>query len=627
MEKQKDAIILPAFLNDGMVLQRESRVRIWGKAVPGAELKLTFRGRIHRTLVSGSGDWEIELGRLKAGGPDEMLIECESSSRLLKDILVGDVWLLGGQSNMQIPIRRTLDLFADEVKNAEYPELRSFTVPQEYDFHGPREEVTGGSWVSVNPSSIYDFSAIGYFFAKRVHEKYKIPIGLIQSAIGGTPVEAWMSEQSLRRFKRFQDELTLCKDDTYVNGTKQKEEQRNNRWYGELYEKDEGLQDAKGIWYSEDYDDSAWKVMEIPRSFEGTELEDFKGSVWFRKEIDIPKGMLKGKGKIAIGTIIDADDTYINGVQIGNTGYLYPPRRYEIPEGLLQEGRNVITVRVLVTQNTGGFVSDMPYYIRANGEELPISGTWKYKIGAVMKAQLPTTFFQYKPTGVFNGMIYPLRKYAIKGIMWYQGESNTGYPYDYKELFEAVIKDWRELWNLGELPFLYVQLPNFCLWKKEPDISGWARLRNEQRKALEIPGTGMVVAIDKGMYNDLHPWDKKSIGDRLFLLASDLVYGEELVGSGPLYDYMERDGASIKLHFKHTGSGLMVKGDKPEGFELCGADGVYYPADAVLEKHAAVVTSRYVKEPMALRYAWADNPEEANLYNREGLPASPFETN
>ena len=627
MEKHQNRLELPTLISDGMVLQRDAKVRIWGKAPAKEELRLTFLGEQYRTMTTESGAWEIILNPLEPGGPFEMELECRSSKLTLHDIMVGDVWVLGGQSNMQIPIRRTLDLFADEVKEASCPEIRSFLVPMVYDFHGPKEELTGGSWISVNPTSVYDFSAIGYFFAKKVYDKYKIPIGLLFTAIGGTPAEAWISEKTLMRFGRFDELLTLCKDDSYIQETMKQEELQNSLWYKELDEKDTGLKDPSGPWYREDCDISDWKEIRIPLSFEGTELGNLKGgAIWFRKEIDVPASMLTGPGTLVLGTIIDADETYLNGVRIGGTGYLYPPRRYEIPEGLLREGRNTITVRLLLTRNTGAFVTDMPYVLRANGQELSISGLWSYRIGAVTERQQPTTFFQYKPTGLFNGMIHPLRKYAIKGVLWYQGESNDTYPYDYKELMEAVIMDWRQAWGIGYFPFLYVQLANYCPWRKEPEISSWAYLREEQRRAMNIPGTGMVVTIDKGMYNDLHPWDKKSVGERLALWAFHMVFGEDIVCSGPIYDTMEREGSALRFYFKHTGSGLCHRGDKIDTLEVCGEDGVFYPAEAVIDQDTLLVTCSSVTAPAHARYAWLDNPESANLYNKEGLPASPFTT-
>lgn len=613
---------LSPLISDGMVLQRDSEVMIWGKGVFEKEVRLSFLDEEYSTRVNKDGGWSIVLKNLKPGGPYDMVINHDNYEKIIKDILVGDVWVLAGQSNMQIPISRTLDLFEEEVKDANYPEIRQFTVPMVYDFNKPIDELNGGNWIPVTPDTVYDFSAVGYFFSKKIYDKYNIPIGLLFTAIGGTPAEAWISEGSLMRFDRFREILTMCKDDSYVQGTIKSEQEYNDNWYSELYQKDEGLKDIP--WYSEEYRDNDWREIQLPGSLRGTELEPIRGAIWLRKEIDLPEHMHGKEGKLILGTVIDADDTYINGVLIGNTGYLYPPRRYNIPKGLLKAGKNTITVRMIMTQNIGGFVDDMPYFIRVGNEQIPISGTWKYKVGCIIKPQAPTTFFQYKPIGVYNGMIYPLRNYSIRGVLWYQGESNTGHPYDYKELFETVINDWRKLWNNTNLPFYYVQLPNHCPWRLEPEISGWAQVREAQRQLLKLPNTGMAVIIDAGMYNDLHPWDKKTVGERLSLWALNNVYGEQNVCSGPIYNNMVIEGNKIRIFFDYVGSGLLIRGDRLNTFEISDRDGVFYPAEALIEDDSVVVYSKKVSNPVRVRYAWADNPEGANLYNKEGLPASPF---
>lgn len=622
-----EKIWLSPLISDGMVLQRESKVKIWGKGVPQKELKLTFLNNEYKTRVEDDGSWTIVLKDLKPGGPYEITINHEDEERVIKDVFVGDVWVLGGQSNMQITVSRTLDLLEEEVKGADYPEIRQFTVPMVFNFNGPVDELSDGAWMPVTPETVYNFSAVGYFFSRKIYDKYRIPIGLLCTAIGGTPIEAWLSESTLARFDRFKDILEECKDEAYVRETISKDNESIMKWYEELYNKDEGLHDKPEPWYSERYNDSDWRAIGLPASFRGTELEPVRGVVWLRKEFSLPERMAGKEGKLYLGTLIDGDDTYINGVQIGNTGYLYPPRRYRIPAGLLKAGKNVIAVRLVMTTNIGGFVTDMPYYVKVEDEQIPISGTWKYKIGAILKPQAPTTVFQYKPTGVYNGMIYPLRNYCIRGFLWYQGESNVGNPYGYKELFEALVNDWRKLWNLGDLPFFYVQLPNYCPWKQEPEVSGLAEIREAQRQILRLPNTGMAVTIDVGMYNDLHPWDKKSVGERLALWALNRLFNEDIVYSGPIYDRMAVEGNRIRLYFNHVGSGLVVKGDKPEAFEICGKDGIFYPAEAEIEDNCVIVCSKRVPEPTGVRYAWADNPEKANLYNKEGLPASPFIAN
>lgn len=617
---------LSPLISHGMVLQRKSPVIIWGQAKPLTSVRLNFLDSNYEVTSDGKGYWEVTLDKLDHGGPYNMHISTEDGDKLIiNDILIGDVWVLGGQSNMQTQIARTLDLFEDEVKDANCNEIRRFSVPEKYDFHGPIDELSAGEWTEVNPESIYDFSAVGYFFAKKIYEEYKIPIGLIHAAIGGTPAEAWVSEETLMRFDRFQEEIKSNKDDAYIKDIQDKETADSNSWYSDLYQKDPGINGSETEWFKDECEDSDWKQIDLPRRFTATELEEHKGSLWLRKEIMVPEELAGKESKLFLGTLVDADDTYLNGEEIGNTGYLYPPRRYNIRQGLLKPGKNIITVRLIITSNIGAFVTDMPYFLQVGDKKIPVSGTWRYKVGASMEVQKSTTFFQYKPTGVYNAMIYPLRRYSIKGVLWYQGESNAGHPHDYKELFEAVISDWRKTWNQGDFPFLYVQLANFCPWREEPEVSGWARIRDEQRKTLEVPNTGMAVTIDVGMYNDLHPWDKKTVGERLALWAENMVYGGSIVSSGPIYDHYEIEEDKIRLHFNHIGSGLQSKdGEELQTFEICGKDKVFKEAKAAIDGETVLVQSQEVKDPTAVRYGWADNPEEANLYNKEGLPASPF---
>jgi sialate O-acetylesterase len=621
----EQSIRLPYLISDGMVLQRNSRVKIWGEASPAQELELKFCQESYTTRVLEDGTWEIILHSMPTGGPYEMLISCGERQKVISDILVGDVWVIGGQSNMEIPIRRTLDLFEDEVVKADCSYIRQFYVTHRYDFHGPCGKLFDGSWVSVKPETINDFSAIGYFFANKLYEKYGIPIGLLHTAVGGTPIQAWLCENTILQFQGFNEILTLCKDDAYVNAIKRSELKDSLEWYHELNAKDKGLAAEKVPWYSEILDDHNWKEITLPKNFEGTELEKVSGTVWFRKEFILSE-TFTDKARLVLGTIIDGDETYLNGELIGSTDYLYPPRRYEVPRGLLKPGKNLLAVRVIITKNVGAFITDMPYFLKIGSEKLPIDGTWKYRIGVRISRQKPVTFFEFKPVGVFNGMIYPLKKYCICGVLWYQGESNTDDPYNYSKLFAALIKDWRNNWNCEALPFLYVQLANYCPWLREPKESRWAVIREEQRKSMSIRNTGMAVAYDTGEYNELHPQDKKTVAHRLALWAMNLVYGDDVVCSGPVYHHKTIEENSIRLHFTHIGSGLMFKGEEPKTFMICGKDGIFVDAMAKIDRDTVIVYSNDIKNPVDVRYAWKDNPKEANLYNAEGLPASPFIT-
>lgn len=615
---------LSGIYSDGMVLQRDAQVILRGQCSDGGQtVQAVFRGVTYCADTDPGGYWEVQLEGLAPGGPDELVITAGEEKLVLHDVLVGDVWVLAGQSNMELPVRRTLDRLAEEIRDLDLPMIRQFAVPQNYDFHGPRENLDGGAWVPATPEGLLEFSAAGFFFAKEIYERYGVPIGLIQTAVGGTPIEAWMSEPTLRRIGGYEATLEQCKDDAYVQATKQRDEARNGQWYARLNEADVGLHEG---WHQAECDPSGWNEFVVPGSWAGSELESVRGAVWFRKEIEVPAAMTEGEAQLALGTIVDADDTYVNGGLVGNTGYMYPPRRYTVPQGVLKPGKNTLAVRVITTQNTGSFIRDMPYKLKAGGHELDLRGPWKYRIGAITEVLEPQTFFHYMPAGNFNGMIAPLRHYSIAGVLWYQGESNTGRPMGYAERFRAMVQDWREAWGIGEFPVIAVQLANFG--PEGEQYTDWAELREEQRKGLDVPRTALAAAIDLGESNDLHPQDKKTLGQRLALCARRLAYGEaELVASGPTFARMAREGDALRLFFTEVGGGLTTRdGNELQGFSVCGPDGAFLPAEAVIDGDAVVVRHEQLNRPIHVRYAWSNNPAQANLSNREGLSAFPFTT-
>ncbi|MFS0861913.1 sialate O-acetylesterase [Fredinandcohnia sp. 179-A 10B2 NHS] len=608
---------LSSIFSDGMVLQRNKPITISGYTNPSQNVHVQFLERTFSTTSDQNGDWSINLGQFEPGGPYQLEIEADDKI-VIQDILIGDVWILGGQSNMEMKVKETLDLFSEEMKAVHQPFIRQFTVPQEYNFHGPTRFVENGSWINASGTSVMDFSAAGYFFANEIYEKYGVPIGLIATAVGGSPIEAWISESTLREIGGYETELEKNKDDSYVSSVKQSDEKRHVAWGKQLDEKDLGLLEG---WYEESFIPEGWKEIKVPGTWEETELENLRGSVWYRYEFELPSSMTESEAILALGTIIDADNTYINGTLIGNTTFRYPPRRYPIPDGILKPGKNNITVRVISTQTTGGFVVDMPYKISANGQVISLTGTWKYRIGAVTETLENPTFFQYKPAGDYNGLIAPISNYSASGVLWYQGESNTGQPDTYKKLFEVMVNDWRQHWP--EIPFFITQLANYDTGA--PTNKNWAELREQQRLSLDIPNTAMAVTIDIGEYNDLHPQDKKTLGQRLALCARKLVYKEDIVYSGPLYKSMEILGSEIHLTFDHIGSGLVVRGKQLNSFEIA-EDGEFSPATAIINGDKVIVSNSHVTKPTHVRYGWLDNPDNPNLYNIEGLPASPFTT-
>ncbi|WP_348688552.1 sialate O-acetylesterase [Zunongwangia profunda] len=612
---------LPKLVSDGMVLQRNSNVRIWGWASEGEDIEVSFQQRNYNTSTK-NGKWEILLENPNIGGPYTMQISGKNSIQL-NSIYVGDVWLCSGQSNMELPMSRVAPKYPEEIKSADNAEIRYFQVPKEYNLTKKLDDFSGGNWISVNQNTIEGFAAIPYFFAKNLYEEYQIPIGLIDASLGGSPVEAWMSEKALKNFPEAIAEVEKLKPEGVIDSLEQLDQNWIRNWYTTVTAEDAGL---KSGWKTANFDDSDWEEFELP----GLLKQPINGVVWFRKKFDL-KSEFSGKpAELLMGRIVDADSVFVNGTFVGNTTYQYPPRRYQIPENILREGENTITVKLISERGRGGFVTDKPYEINFPEKRIDLKGAWKYKVGKATEALQPQTFYRWKPTGLYNAMIHPLLKYSIKGAIWYQGESNTSEPEKYSELFPKMIESWRENWHqeASNFPFLFVQLANFMESRENPTDTNWARLREAQKAALNVPKTGMAVTIDVGEWNDIHPLDKKTVSDRLATAAKHLAYGDaSVVPSGPIYTSSEIKNDSIILHFEAVGSGLKIKNNQElKGFAIAGNDKQFVWAKAKIEGDKVIVYSPQVKHPVAVRYAWADNPENANLYNKEDLPASPFRT-
>lgn len=613
------AVKLPHLISDGMILQRDSPLKLWGWASSNEKIEITFSGKSYKTKADKNGEWNITLPSQKAGGP--YIIKINNIE--IKNVLFGDVWLCSGQSNMELPVRRTLDLYANEIQNINNPNIRQFHVPMKYNFQAEEKDLQGGKWKEVTPKNILDFSAVAYFFAKELYDTYQIPIGIINTAIGGSPVEAWISEESLAKFPDCIETIKVLHNTPYIDSIRYTESVRSNEWQSLLNLKDQGI----NRWNQKQIDDSDWSVISLPGYWTDKNMKQKSGSFWFRKNFEIPSDLEGKQGIIRLGTIVDADSAFINGTFVGTTSYRYPPRIYNIPEGTLKSGINNIAVRVISYGDQGGFVEEKPYKIIIDKNEIDITGDWKFHLGAEMPTAGSQTFFQYKPVGLYNGMIAPLTKYAIKGFLWYQGESNTGKPKDYEPLSFALIEDWRTKWGKAELPFIYTQLANFMKVNKSPEESNWAELREAQRSTLQLANTGMAVTIDIGEWNDIHPLNKKDVGYRLALEARRVAYNEQdLIRNGPIYESMEIEDNCIILSFTSVGSGIYTNLDL-EGFAIAGSDKKYVWAKAVvLSENEIKVWSAQVDKPTSVRYAWADNPSGANLKNKDGLPASPFTT-
>ncbi|TXK48139.1 sialate O-acetylesterase [Pontibacter qinzhouensis] len=622
-------ITLPSLIQDGMVLQRDARLNVWGWASPGEKINITFNGKRASATTAADGKWRATLPATKAGGPYTMVLKGKNTVTL-KDVLVGDVWFCSGQSNMVHQLSLHNITYAEDIANANYPQIRHFWIPTTTNLQGPARDLPAGTWKTANPKDVNEFSAVAYFFARKVHLQYRIPIGLINASVGGTPIEAWMSENSLQDFPDAITAINRNRDTSYVNGLNRKAfaAAASNR---QKPEQDKGVTGSVK-WFDTAYVPKGWQNINVPGYWEDQGIRDLNGSVWYRREIEVPAAMAGVPAKVHLGRIVDADFLYINGKQVGHTSYQYPQRRYSLPASVLKPGKNVLVVRVLNTGGKGGFIPDKPYFIEANGQTLDLKGTWQYKVGEVYQ---PATGggggglnAQNQPTALYNAMVAPAVNYAVKGVLWYQGESNAGNPAAYKKLLPALINDWRGKWQQSNLPFLYVQLPNFMDVNYLPSESNWALMREAALETLAVPNTAMAVTIDLGEWNDIHPDNKKDVGLRLALAAQKLVYGEKnLVASGPLYQSAQVEGDKIRISFTNTGSGLVAIDDEElTWFAIAGEDKKFVWAKARIEGDKVVVWSEEVPLPKYVRYAWADNPFGANLYNKEQLPASPFRT-
>jgi len=619
-------LTLPKVLSDGMVLQREKPIKIWGWAGPGEQVEVEFLKEKYQTRADGEGNWLVTMKPQIAGGPYAITVKAEKTIRL-EDVMIGDIWLCSGQSNMEFPVRRAAWVYPQEIANARNEMIRQFYVPREYDFNVPRKDVAEGSWISADPSTVLDFSAVAYFFALEIYEKYKIPVGLINASLGGSPAQAWISEEAIKTFPKYYDEAQQFKDSAFVANVIRSDEKRIGAWHEELNRKDLGYQEVVP-WSSPILKTRDWKRIQIPGFWADGEPGAVNGVMWFRRSFQISSGSAADGGLLILGRIVDADSVFINGRFVGNTTYQYPPRRYQVPGELLNRGENTIVVRVVNESGRGGFWPDKDYQLVLSDDTIDLKGEWKYCLGAEMPPLAGPTFVRWKPVGLYNAMINPFTRYPIKGAIWYQGESNAGNPSDYRQLMATLIGDWRNRWGQADMPFLFVQLANFMEPRDQPTDSHWARLREQQLLTLNVPNTGMAVAIDIGEWNDVHPLNKKEVGRRLALQARKIAYSEtSLVASGPIFDSMKIRGKKIILSFKETGSGLISSDGRPlRHFAIAGEDKKFVWARAKVQGDKAVVWSPDIRKPVAVRYAWADNPEGANLVNKEGLPASPFRT-
>ncbi len=612
---------LPLLFNDGMVLQRNKSIPIWGWASANEKVEIHFKKQIVKTKADKDGKWTVNLKEEKAGGPFELIVK-GNNTITLKNVLVGEVWICSGQSNMEFTVKQAMNA-TQEINDADYPMIRQFLVEKEVSSI-PKEHLKSAKWEVCNPATVGNFTAVGYFFAKKLYTELKIPIGIIHSSWGGTCVETWTSRAAFESSKEFKDMISKVPN---IDIDSLSIIQKNK-----LIAKIEQIQGSKiatdeTSFKSLAFNDINWPVMKLPNLWENQQLSSLDGVVWFRKSVEISKENAGKAGTLELSKIDDQDVTYINGVEIGTTNNYNENRVYHIPAGVLKEGTNVISVKVIDYSGGGGIYGEASNMkLTMLNTVIPLAGQWKFNVVSIKSELSPNQY----PSLLYNAMINPLVPYAFQGVLWYQGEANVNRAQQYKKAFPLMIKDWRTKWNQGDFPFYFVQLSTFDEFGGNSNKgSKWAELREAQTYTLHtVANTGMAMTTDIGNAKDIHPTNKQDIGKRLSAIALNNVYSKKMVYSGPMYKSQEIKGNQIILTFDNIGSGLTVS-DKTgilKGFEIAGVDQVFHSAKAMISDNKVILSSDNVQNPVAVRYGWADDDTEINLFNKEKFPASSFRT-
>ncbi|HLP01822.1 MAG TPA: sialate O-acetylesterase [Opitutaceae bacterium] len=607
-------------VGEHMVLQRGQTNRVWGWTTPGAEVRVAIGGVTASAVAAADGRWQAEFAPPSAGGPYTLTIDGPQHLEF-SDVLVGDVWLCSGQSNMEFGLARARD-GAAETAAANQPGIRLFRVATKSAYAAVA--VPQGEWRACVPENAGGFSAVAYFFARKVHAETGVPIGLIQAAVGGTFAECWMSPEALAPLPEFRPAFAEIAR-LHARGG----EQYGNyvsHWYDEF---DRGQREG---WGDESLDTAGWKATSLKTAFADLGVPAAPAVVWLRREITLPEPLPAGAAKCLLGVVEKMDTVFLNGRWVGASSWVENPRAYPIPAGVLRPGRNVVAIRVLKTKPDGGFTNPAAdlKLVLGDGTAIPLEGAWRGAVSVDARAPhpLPLAYENYPtmPSVLFNGMIRPLAPLALTGALWYQGEANQFNAPQYRTLLPALIADWRALFAHKTLPFYIASLPAFTGRKELPpaQADGWTQIREIQLEiGRTVPHAGCAVTVDTGDANDIHPTEKASVGERLALLALREVYGREVVSAGPTFAVLEPLPGALRIRFTGTDGGLVARGEKLGEFAIAGADRVWRWAEARIEGDTIVVSSPAVPKPVAVRYAWQANPL-ATLFNGAGLPAAPF---
>lgn len=624
------SLTLPRLLSDGCVLQRRKSIHIWGWDTPGVTVTASLEKDSASAQCSDKGRFDIYLPAREGGGPYELKVsDSEGESVTVKDVMLGLVWLCTGQSNMEFPIARVKDKYPELANIEDNKRIRTFKIIEEGCFSGPYEEHNTGSWVSVSKDTIMDFSAVAFFFAEKIQSITGQAVGLINSSLGGTRIQTWMSREMLEGYDELIAETEKYNDDKFRQAQADYNIEKTEKWINDLHAIDPGI---KENWQKEDLDDSNWDELEIPTMFTGTPLEGLVGCVWFRMKFDLPKSLAGKEARLFLGTMVDSDITYLNGVKVGETEYQYPPRKYDIPKGLTREKGNVLAVRLQIELGLGRITPNKEYRIFNDETSVSLEGKWKYKVGATCDKMPPTDFYNWNASALYNGMTAPCTNLPIDGVIWYQGESNVALPQDYADLTDRMIKGYRKLWGEDNLPFIATQLPNFVIDLTEEE--NWGEFRIKQNRILMNPSTGLAVTMGLGEDNDLHPVTKKPVGERLALWAAHLKYGYSGEYTGPLAvsatGFKSEDGSpAICVEVEH-GDGLTVsdegKGTQIKDFFVADEAGNRYETSAEIKEGNIIVRCKGdVKNASKLLWCCENTYRGGLIVNSTGIPMCPFE--
>lgn len=627
---------LSKLFTDHMVIQRDQPVVVKGTTSADETVKVKLGDDTAETKPAPNGEWQVELPARKASHDAVELTVTDSNDTIkITDILVGDVWVCSGQSNMEWPMDKT-DNFETAISEANHPNIRLYKVAKNESLTPLKNFIDTPQWQLCSPETVAKFSAVGYYFGREIQRTENVPIGLIQSAWGGTRVESWTPLDDLAPYKMISHDIEYTRKQlTKPQRSRRYENEVRGKWESAVNEKDPGLQGESAPWATADFDDSAWKTTKLPALFSTIDLEDFDGSVWFRCKVTLTEDDIKNKPALHF-VADDADMAYVNGRLVGNAKGQNRQRSYDLPAEALKAGENLLTIRVTDWGGEGGIKGDTGNDICltvTSGDSVTTKGLgdveWRYATG-VSLADLPpapVSLHNLRPGVLYNAMIAPITDFPIAGAIWYQGESNTNAHQSsaYADMFSTMIQSWRRDWGI-EFPFLYVQLASYMKIEPEPGDSLWALLRESQEKTLKLtPKTAMALAIDIGEEDDIHPRNKKDVGERLALGARAVAYGTGVEYMGPIYKSHKIEGDKVIISFDHGDELKTKNGEALKGFAIAGADGKFVWADAVIENNRVVVSKEGISNPKAVRYGWA-NYSLGNLYNSDDLPASPFRT-